>query len=263
MNVPSCCCVLFRYVFRAKSACHHIQKWWRALLSGNKERSVLELKRAAIAKHAMLAFEKKERFLISLKTRRSKETNRMNNNKYKQFLRVSERNILWNRDPFKCWPFRTRVFDFTFTGSGVQQFNRQREERCVSTLHATLGWSGHAYLGRYGGWWWCFVFWSPIIVFFFIFHVFWFIFVFHFDFLIFLCWFFWFWFFVLARKSFRVFARDSKPQHWTGGPIDIPKQSHATLVAARTVNDAWHQNQKNKWKKLDVWQNQRTTIVHF
>ena len=97
MNVPFCCCVLFRYVFRAKSACHHIQKWWRALLSGNKERSVLELKRAAIAKHAMLAFEKKERFLISLKTRRSKETNRMNNNKYKQFLRVSERNILlWN-----------------------------------------------------------------------------------------------------------------------------------------------------------------------
>ena len=58
---------------------------------------MLELKRAAIAKHAMLAFEKKERFLISLKTRRSKETNRMNNNKYKQFLRVSERNILlWN-----------------------------------------------------------------------------------------------------------------------------------------------------------------------
>ena len=194
MNVPFCCCVLFRYVFRAKSACHHIQKWWRALLSGNKERSVLELKRAAIAKHAMLAFEKKERFLISLKTRRSKETNRMNNNKYKQFLRVSERNILlWNRDPFKCWPFRTRVFDFTFTGSGVQQFNRQREERCVSTLHATLGWSGHAYLGRYGGWWWCFVFWSPgCFHSFFIFHVFWFIFVFHFDF-----WFFCFDFLIL------------------------------------------------------------------
>lgn len=150
-------------MFRAKSACHHIQTWWRVLVSGNKERSVLELKRAAIAKHALLAFEKKERFLTSLKSRRSKETNRMNNNNYKQFLRVGERNILLNTTAFCVRPdlfalvfstffvFRPPCSTCILTGSGVQQFNQQREECRVSTLHASLGRSGYSYLGRYVG----------------------------------------------------------------------------------------------------------------
>ena len=66
----------------------------------------------------------------------------------------------------------------------------------------------------------------------------------------------------LVWKRFRLFARDSKPQHWTGGPIDISKQCHSTVVGARTVNDAWPQNQKNKRKIKWWWHGQRKTVVH-
>ena len=71
------------YILRMRHAITHVQRWYRACIHGNAERSAIELQRAAKAKHAMIEIEKRQRFVRFMAKRKANEEKEMDDMKWR------------------------------------------------------------------------------------------------------------------------------------------------------------------------------------